>query len=141
MNDNKCFYCMKDSKLDSLMIEICKLNKSTVYLLREQSYKGRCVVAFDEHKTELFQLTEEELALYMKDVANVANAIYNVFSPDKINYATYGDLVPHSHVHLVPKYKDGMCWGKPFEDVNVDKKFLSEDQYKEFIDAIKEQLK
>lgn len=122
------------------MIEICQLEVSTVYLLKEQTYKGRCVVTLNQHETELFQLSKEELNLYMKDVANVANAINQAFGPDKINYAIFGDLVPHIHFHLVPKYKDGKYWGKAYEDINKDKKILSDKEYKIMIGLIKDHL-
>lgn len=59
-----CFYCENGEKLHSLMIEICELPYSKVYLNRDQKHKGRCIVAFKEHKTEYFQLTEKEIAGY-----------------------------------------------------------------------------
>ena len=104
----KCFYCEKGEKLNSLMLKICDLEYSTVYLNRDQKHKGRCIVAFKEHKTEYFQLTEAENKGYFLEVSKVAKAIYEVFQPDKINYATYGDGVPHVHMHIVPKYKNGL---------------------------------
>ena len=41
---NDCFYCENGEKLNSLMIEVCKLDYSTVYLNRDQKHKGRCIV-------------------------------------------------------------------------------------------------
>ena len=51
---SECFYCEDGEKRKSLMIEICKLNYSTIYLNRNQKYPGRCVVKLNEHKTEYF---------------------------------------------------------------------------------------
>ena len=51
---NDCFYCENGEKLNSLMIEVCKLDYSTVYLNRDQKHKGRCIVMFKDHKTEYF---------------------------------------------------------------------------------------
>ena len=104
--DINCFYCSKSEKLYELMIEICKLKVSTVYLFKDQTYKGRCIVQFKDHKTELFQLTEEERNTFFEDVAKVASALYKVFSPDKLNYAILGDNLPHLHCNVIPKYKD-----------------------------------
>ena len=58
-----CFYCDNSEKLHSLMIEICELPYSRVYLNRDQKHKGRCIVAFKEHKTEYYQLSEKENAV------------------------------------------------------------------------------
>ena len=51
--DENCLYCSKSNDLDSLMIKICDLEVSTVYLFKEQTYKGRCNVVFKEHKSEI----------------------------------------------------------------------------------------
>lgn len=109
---NDCFYCENGEKLNSLMIEVCKLDYSTVYLNRDQKHKGRCIVMFKDHKTEYFQLTQEENRGYFAELAKTAQAVWNLYHPDKINYATFGDGVPHVHVHVVPKYKGGLQWGR-----------------------------
>jgi len=139
--DSNCFYCMKSERLQELMIEICPLSVSTLYLFKNQVYKGRCVVQLKEHKTEIFQLGEEERRLFFEDVAGSAEAVSRAFKPDKINYAVFGDRVPHFHMHVVPKYKDGPCWGKPFDFEPAEEKLLSGEGYKERIALIKKHLR
>jgi len=79
--DENCFYCSKNEDLDSLMIKICDLEVSTLYLFKEQTYKGRCNVVFKEHKSEITELTEEETVAFMNDVRRVAKAIqYNTLN-------------------------------------------------------------
>ena len=125
----ECFYCEKDNeKRKALMLDVCELPYSIVYLFRDQKNKGRCVVAFKGHKTEYFQLTPEENAGYFADVAKVAKVLDELYHPDKINYATYGDGMPHVHVHIVPKYKGGVSWGQPFSD-SLPKVLLTDAEY------------
>ena len=133
-----CFYCVKDERLDKIMIKITELPWSLVFLNRNQAHKGRCIVAFREHRSEYFELSPEENAGFFADVSLVAKAIAAVFKPGKINYATFGDLVPHAHFHLVPKYPGGPQWGKFFED--EPKQFLSDDEYTERIELIRAEL-
>jgi diadenosine tetraphosphate (Ap4A) HIT family hydrolase len=109
-----CFYCTQDHRLKELMVEVCHLNKSTVYLFKDQTFRGRCVVAYREHYTELFQLAPSDLHEYMDEVAKVAKVIFETLKPQKISYAIFGDLVPHIHYHLVPKYENGPLWGEFF---------------------------
>lgn len=138
-----CFYCEKKEKLNELMVEVCELDYSYVYLVRNQNFPGRCVVAYKDHKRELFELSDEELIGYTKEVSLVSQAIHNIFQADKMNYGIYGDGVPHVHYHIVPKKKDEYCWGAPFnlqgndQYVNADelskranliKAFIEEDQ-------------
>lgn len=136
---NDCFYCENGEKLRSLMLEICELPYSKVYLNRDQKHRGRCIVALKEHKTEYFQLDPSENAGYFAEVSRVAKAIYDLYHPDKINYATYGDGVPHVHVHIVPKYRDSLNWGAPFDDT-LPKVLLSDEEYGEMIAALREEI-
>jgi len=80
-----CFYCRKDQRLHDLMIEIAPLGVSTLYLFKEQTHPGRCVVAYRGHVNEFFELPEAELTLYSRDVARAARAIKTAFAPSKIN--------------------------------------------------------
>ena len=136
----ECFYCARDARLFRLMIEICPLETSTLFLFREQTYRGRCVVALNTHRTELFQLDGETLSAFSRDVAKAAAALQRAFGADKINYAVYGDLVSHLHVHVVPKQKGGPTWGEPFAVHPSPPTYLSEAGYQEVITAIKRHL-
>ena len=137
----ECFYCEKDNeKRKALMLDVCELPYSIVYLFRDQKNKGRCVVAFKGHKTEYFQLTPEENAGYFADVAKVAKVLDELYHPDKINYATYGDGMPHVHVHIVPKYKGGEEWGGTFE-MNSGRTMLTDPEYEKMAEDLRQALK
>jgi diadenosine tetraphosphate (Ap4A) HIT family hydrolase len=135
-----CLYCRKDQRLQDLMIEIAPLPASTLYLFKEQTHRGRCVVAYRGHVNELFELPDAELTLFMRDVVRAARAIKEACAPNKINYGAYSDKLPHLHVHLVPKYEGGEKWGAPFEMFPAERKLLSGDDYAALIEAIKARL-
>jgi ATP adenylyltransferase len=135
-----CLYCRKDQRLQDLMIEIGAMQVSTLYLFKEQTHRGRCVVAYRAHVNELFELPEAELTLFTQDVARAAKAIKQAFGPNKINYGAYSDKLPHLHMHLVPKYEGGEKWGAPFEMMPANKKLLPEAEYLSLIATIKSQL-
>ncbi|NOU93668.1 HIT domain-containing protein [Paenibacillus sp. LMG 31456] len=135
-----CIYCAQDERQEKIMIEIGKLRVSTLFLFREQTYRGRCIVALNDHQTEFFHLSQDKQDAYMRDVAQVAKAIEQAFSPDKINYGAFGDTMPHVHFHIVPKYKDGAAWGKMFEMSPADNKQLTDGEYEEVINKIKQHL-
>ena len=137
--DKECGYCMKNELLDPFGIFICDLPSSVLVLFKEQSHPGRVIVAYKDHKSEIVDLTEEEVSAYYADVRRVAKALHKAFHPDKINYGAYGDTSGHLHVHLVPKYRDGFEWGGVFQ-MNPGDKFLSEKEYKEMIEKIKANL-
>jgi diadenosine tetraphosphate (Ap4A) HIT family hydrolase len=134
-----CIYCANDERLSNLMIEIAQLRVSTLYLFKEQTYRGRCVVAMNEHVHEFFQLSQEKQDAYMRDVAQTAKAVEAAFSPGKVNYGAFGDTMPHLHFHIVPKYEGGHTWGTMFE-MNPGAVYLSDAEYEELIGQIKEHL-
>ncbi|MEH7377002.1 MULTISPECIES: HIT family protein [Bacillaceae] len=134
--NKECMYCMKDERRDNLMIEICELEVSTVFLFKEQTYTGRCNVVYKDHVKELFQLSHDELAAFMNDVKKVAAAVDQAFQPNKINYGAYGDTLHHLHMHIVPKYEGRENWGSTFE-MNPGKTYLTEEEYHNMIETIK----
>jgi len=130
---------MEGELLDKFGIKICDLNVSKLVLFKEQSHLGRCVVAYNDHVSEIVNITPEQRNAFFDDVCRVSNALHKAFNPDKVNYGAYGDTGCHLHMHLVPKYKDGFEWGGTFE-MNPQKKFLTDEEYKEIIEKIKANL-
>lgn len=136
----KCKYCERSNDLFAVAIPIRELRRSTLYLNKDQAFRGRCIVALRNHRKELFELPRGELEDFMRDVAQAANAIAKAFSPGKINYGVFGDNAPHVHFHIVPKYKDGENWGEAFQLANPDPVFLSDSDYAEIIGSIRAYL-
>jgi diadenosine tetraphosphate (Ap4A) HIT family hydrolase len=121
------------------MIEICDLSASTLFLFKEQTYLGRCVVAFKDHANQLFELSDLDRNAFMADVAKVSKAIDSAFQPVKINMGAYSDKLQHLHVHLAPKYVDGPDYGGIFQ-MNPQKVYLSDQEYEVLIAKIRAAL-
>ncbi len=136
---SECLYCQKNETLNELMIKICDLEVSELFLFKEQSYLGRCNVVYKDHGVEFHELTDTQRTAFMNDVSKVGKAIAASFSPDKINYGAYADTLSHLHMHIVPKYKDGYGFGGTFE-MNPQKVSLSDEEYDSIIKKIKSQL-
>ena len=136
-HDASCFYCVKDQRLSDLMIEVAPLEVSTLFLFREQSYRGRCLVAFRDHARELFELDQGELGAYARDLARAARAVQRAVSPDKINYGAFADKQGHLHVHLVPKASGGRSWGGMFDMMPEPRRLLSRDEYDELLGRLR----
>ena len=60
MKDQNCAYCMGGELLDKFGIYICDLEVSKLVLFKEQSKFGRVVVAYNDHISEIVNLSEEE---------------------------------------------------------------------------------
>lgn len=133
----QCLYCTNN--YDNLMIKIADLSVSRAFLFKEQTYKGRCLVAYNGHVNDLNELSESERNAFMADVCKVTSAMQKVFNPEKINYGAYSDKLSHLHFHLAPKYVDGPDYGGTFQ-MNPGNVYLSEAEYAEMVEAIKAEL-
>ena len=75
-----CLYCTNTETLHNLMIEICHLRVSRLFLFKEQTYHGRCLVAYDGHVNDLNELSDEERNNFMADVAQATRDMQKVFN-------------------------------------------------------------
>ena len=135
----ECLYCQNNETLHNLMIEVAQLSVSRVFLFKEQTYRGRCLVAYKDHVNDLNELSDEDRNAFMADVARVTRAMQKAFQPEKINYGAYSDKLSHLHFHLAPKYVDGPDYGGVFQ-MNPGKVYLTDAEYQELIDAVKANL-
>lgn len=135
----QCLYCTNNETLKSLMIEVCHLKVSRMFIFKEQTYKGRCLVAYDGHVNDLNELSDEQRNLFMEDVCRVTRAMQKVFNPTKINYGAYSDTLSHLHFHLAPKYEGGPEFGGTFV-MNPKAVYLTDAEYAEMAEKLKAAL-
>lgn len=142
MKDKNCAYCRREEKPElyqAFGYYVRDLKVSSLYVFREQSHLGRCIVAYKDHVSEIVDISKEERELFLEDITRVSKTIHKAFSPDKINYGFYGDTGKHLHCHLCPKYKDGFEWGGVFLR-NPHRNELSDEELKKIAEKIKENL-
>lgn len=136
----ECIYCTKHEAREALMLPICDLQVSKAFLFKEQTYHGRCLVAYNGHVNDLNELSDEDRNAFMSDVARVTRAMQQVFNPEKINYGAYSDKLSHLHFHLAPKYIDGPDYGGTFQ-MNPGKVYLSKEEYEKMIADLRAAIK
>ena len=134
-----CLYCQNNETLHDLMIEVAKLSVSRVFIFKEQTYHGRCLVAYKDHVDDLNLLSDDDRNAFMADVAKVTRAMQKVFNPDKINYGAYSDTLSHLHFNLIPKYKGGPDFGGVFQ-MNPKKVYLTDAEYAKMAEDLKKEL-
>lgn len=70
-----------------------------------QFFRGYCLLLFKEHARELHELeTNVQSALFV-ELMIAGRAVADTFKPWKMNYSCYGNVVPHIHWHLFPRYE------------------------------------
>jgi len=84
---------------------IAELDNSYVVLGDAQFYRGYCILLAKHHAQELFELPSHEARALSDELRLVAEAIYTVVKPLKLNYECLGNLEPHVHWHVFPRYE------------------------------------
>jgi diadenosine tetraphosphate (Ap4A) HIT family hydrolase len=87
---------------------------SEALLERHAIANGHVAVVFrGRHVADLTTLSARELADYSQDIQAVGLMIERVFRPCHVNYLLLGNIVPHLHVHVVPRYLDDSAPERP----------------------------
>ena len=109
-----CYLCVPRPVSSDHRLEIAQLTISTLYLFRDQRFRGYCLLVFDaRHATGLEELNDHEYAGFMADLRLAVRAIHCALHPDHMNCESLGNSNPHLHWHIVPRYKDDPRWGQP----------------------------
>ena len=85
----------------------------TVILVDDANYPGFCRVIWNTHAKEMSDLSAEERGAFMDAVIQVELAQRAILQPDKINLASLGNVVPHLHWHVIPRFTDDAHFPNP----------------------------
>lgn len=86
---------------------------SLLLLHKDASYPWFMLVPQRTELTEIYQLNELDRNQLMSESCILAQALYRVFAPDKLNLATIGNMVPQLHYHHVARFADDPAWPGP----------------------------
>lgn len=84
-----------------------------IVLVEEERYPGFCRVIWNAHAREMTDLSTAERAILIAAVWQVEEAVREAMQPHKINVASLGNVVPHLHWHVIPRYADDAHFPNP----------------------------
>lgn len=76
-------------------------------------HPGFCRVILNRHVKEMTDLLPAERSRLMMMVCKTEQAVRDVLQPDKINLASLGNVVPHLHWHVIPRFADDPHFPNP----------------------------
>lgn len=77
------------------------------------AFPGFCRVVWQAHLAELSDLSPPDRTHLLQVVHAVELVLREVVRPDKINLASLGNLVPHLHWHIIPRWRDDSHFPSP----------------------------
>jgi len=113
------------------------LSITRAYLQKSANFRGYCILVLKHHAVELDDLAAEERSALIEDIARVANAVRRVCNPVKLNYEILGNVVPHIHVHIIPRYQTDPAWDRAAWFALPDEETLPADEYEALADGIR----
>ena len=86
---------------------------SRVILVTDSDYQGYCRVIWNSHVKEMSDLTPHLRQAMMNTVFVVESVVREILLPDKINLASLGNMTPHLHWHIIPRFNDDAHFPNP----------------------------
>ena len=77
------------------------------------AYPGFCRVVWHEHIKELSDLSDGDRRVFMDAVFKLEAVLRQTLQPEKMNIASLGNLTPHLHWHVIPRYRNDPAFPKP----------------------------
>jgi diadenosine tetraphosphate (Ap4A) HIT family hydrolase len=71
---------------------------------------GYIRIIIQKHIKEFSELSDKEAKKLALIIKNLEKGILKALKPDKINIASLGNMVPHLHIHMIPRYIDDPWW-------------------------------
>lgn len=133
-----CQMCTKWD--DEPELRIAEMERCYVMLNRDQFFRGYCFVIARNHVSELFHLDIRTRSGIIEEVNSVAAALFKTFSPAKINYELLGNMVPHMHWHIVPRFTDDPLWPRPIWSEPHEPVELPAGEYAELAALLRKEL-
>ncbi|MFO1320624.1 MAG: HIT family protein [Burkholderiales bacterium] len=114
--DAACFFC-RDPGGDVLHED----DRLRIIAPAESDYPGFLRVVWRAHVREMTDLSASDRAHCMRAVFAAERALRDVLHPGKINLASFGNVVPHLHWHVIPRHDDdphfpNPVWGTRLRD-------------------------
>ncbi|MCO4795235.1 MAG: HIT domain-containing protein [Bacteriovoracaceae bacterium] len=118
-------------QLEKDLISLGKLDLCQAFLLPDSDNPWVVLVPEIPNIREVHELSKDDQYKLMDEISLISKKMESKFSPDKLNVAALGNMVPQLHIHIICRYKGDKSWpGSLFGSVpGEDKKKI--ESYKE----------
>lgn len=102
--------------------------KLRIVLVNEADYPGFCRVIWHAHIKEMTDLPAVDRYYLLTTVLQVEALLREVLRPDKINLASLGNMTPHLHWHVIPRFNadrhfPAPVWATPIRATSAPQAF------------------
>lgn len=116
--------CQLCSTLDQSIVY--SNNIFRVVLVSDIYYPGFVRLIMNDHYKEMSDLPDCMVSDVFSALIKIEKAILRIFVPDKINLASLGNVVPHVHWHIIPRYINDRHYPNPIWGEVTNPSYLPE---------------
>lgn len=92
---------------------VLDLPLSRVLLVDDSRYPWLILVPRIPNVREWLDLSSTDQALLLAEQLQVSQCLQTLLSPDKLNIATLGNIVPQLHLHIIARFESDFAWPAP----------------------------
>src|SRR5579859_5672200 len=133
MNTSPCLICDRIREIQERGNRhfVAELDTGYVVCGDFQFFRGYTLFLCKNHATELHELELEKRQRFLIEMSLVAESVFRGFHPKKLNYECLGNIEPHMHWHIFPRYTNdpspGTSSWKIDQDIRYNEQYRPSD--------------
>lgn len=88
-------------------------NLFRIIYVDDEYYPGYIRLILNKHVAEMTDIDAKNAHIVFSALLIIENYMHEILNPDKINLASLGNMIPHLHWHIIPRYKNDRHFPNP----------------------------
>jgi len=106
---SECFFCSNNGGITLFNCDLYRI----ILVDSEADYPGFLRVVVNRHVKEMSDLSENEAVAIYHELFRCEQILRKLCSPDKVNIASLGNVTPHVHWHIIPRFLNDKHYPNP----------------------------
>lgn len=116
---NDCVLCKNEEKEILFSNDLFRI----IYV-EDEFYFGYIRLILNRHVSEMTDIDPTDAHKIFSALLIIERCIRDTLNPDKINLASLGNMVPHLHWHIIPRYKNDRHFPNPIWGMITNEEYL-----------------
>jgi diadenosine tetraphosphate (Ap4A) HIT family hydrolase len=102
-----------DSRLDADTLFLADWPLCRVLRFNDRAYPWLVLVPRRKGVREIIDLDTADQRSLLGEIGRASRALRKALTPEKLNVAALGNMVPQLHVHVIARFTDDPAWPRP----------------------------
>lgn len=114
-------------RIEADSVFVADLPLCQIRLINNATYPWALLIPRQDNIKETIDLSDNDQQQLMKEIALLSKVMQKIYSPDKLNIAGLGNMVPQLHMHVIARFKEDPAWpnaiwgtgGVPYAETDI----------------------